>query len=536
MSAPAEIERVPPSDTEAEMMLLGALLLEPDRGGELIDAVTRAGLQAADFYRRAHILVFAALLRLRDAGLPFDTILLRGELARSGALDDAGGAAYLCEIARSVYTPALAVDHARLVVEKARKRRMLDAARLAAEGLWDGQDVDTVRVRLMEALERDGKTASSYSDLFVSVAELIDPNAPTVVPFVPDFSWPGKITLTIGREKAGKSTFLYAKIGAMERGGVFLGRACRQTRAVILSEEPRAIIDERCRRFGVREAVVLPRDRVHKIPTWGEKVRAAVEAAEKHGCRYVLVDPVSKLAGLGPKDENDSGTVSALYAVVEAEMGDLSFELNHHAARDGGRSGIDSSRGTTAWTQNPDTIVTLSKPKARSNVRRIEWDGREMQYPDPAAVELLRDHATGLDAYRLVSRPDDSASEDLRRVSTLHDSVVAEIEAEWSELPGPEAEKVWIPTGRIVHRVGTAAGPIRGALPVLGPARPTPPEAGRRGVRLRPRHSARGARTCPDLSRTCRGRPVGPVGPVGALSFACRGLQPDTCRVCRGGP
>jgi replicative DNA helicase len=121
---PMRPERLPPNNLEAEESVLGSMMLS----GEAIAAVTDAGLQSDDFYRRAHRLIFDSLTGLYAKGEPVDVITTVEELRRLGTLEDAGGALFIHHLVESVATPASAGHYARIVSEHALLRRLISAA------------------------------------------------------------------------------------------------------------------------------------------------------------------------------------------------------------------------------------------------------------------------------------------------------------------------------------------------------------------------------------------------------------------------
>jgi replicative DNA helicase len=113
-----------PHAIEAEKALLGSMILEPKIIPDVIGLI--AGKQ--DFYREAHGHIFASLVEIydkRDAGDLIQTVTL---LRDKAVLDLVGGEDYLLELANSVPTAVNAPHFARIVAEKAKLRRLIDAA------------------------------------------------------------------------------------------------------------------------------------------------------------------------------------------------------------------------------------------------------------------------------------------------------------------------------------------------------------------------------------------------------------------------
>ena len=102
--------KVPPHSVEAEQSVLGGLLLDVNAW----DRVTEV-LDEADFYRRDHRLMFAAMRDLRDRDDPVDVVTVSQRLDNTGQLDDVGGLAYLGELARNTPSAANIVAYAQIV-------------------------------------------------------------------------------------------------------------------------------------------------------------------------------------------------------------------------------------------------------------------------------------------------------------------------------------------------------------------------------------------------------------------------------------
>lgn len=120
--APARIERVPPHSLEAEMAVLGSVLLDGEVMGQVV-----ALLKPEDFYRTAHGRVFEVMQGLYDRGEPLDVLLVMRECERRGLLEGIGPD-YLGELAGVVASPANAEHYAHIVREKAIARQLIAAA------------------------------------------------------------------------------------------------------------------------------------------------------------------------------------------------------------------------------------------------------------------------------------------------------------------------------------------------------------------------------------------------------------------------
>ena len=93
-------DKIPPSNAEAEVATLGALLLDP----EALSTVIRY-LRPEDFYKTSHQRVYEGILNLFERSEAIDLITLTGELKNSGLLEACGGAAYISRLTSAVPTP-----------------------------------------------------------------------------------------------------------------------------------------------------------------------------------------------------------------------------------------------------------------------------------------------------------------------------------------------------------------------------------------------------------------------------------------------
>lgn len=119
-------DRVPPHDLEAEMSLLGSLMLDREAIGYVIPVIPRQ--HSARFYQPEHRILYEALLDLYDKGSAIDLVILRDELTRRGDLERVGGVEYLVQVVQSVPSSANAEFYAAIVRDKALLRDLIVAS------------------------------------------------------------------------------------------------------------------------------------------------------------------------------------------------------------------------------------------------------------------------------------------------------------------------------------------------------------------------------------------------------------------------
>ena len=119
-SSQMEDRSVPPHSIEAEVCLLGSMILDVS----CIDVAVQI-TKSGHFYRPAHEIVFDALVDMRDRSDPVDLVLLREEITKRGLLDRVGGVEYLVALVEGVPTAANAEYYARIVRDKAILRELI---------------------------------------------------------------------------------------------------------------------------------------------------------------------------------------------------------------------------------------------------------------------------------------------------------------------------------------------------------------------------------------------------------------------------
>lgn len=130
-SAETEARR-PPQAIEAEAAVLGAMLLDP----EAVPVVIQY-LKPEHFYLHAHGLVYQAILSLFEQKAPVDITTVTAELRRMKEFEAIGGTPFLAALEGTILTTAHCEEHARLVLEKAVQRQLIQTATEIVQAAYD---------------------------------------------------------------------------------------------------------------------------------------------------------------------------------------------------------------------------------------------------------------------------------------------------------------------------------------------------------------------------------------------------------------
>jgi len=115
--------RIPPHSVEAEMALLGSVMLRPDAIYEIIDIVV-----PQSFYFEKHRLIFETMLELFGKHQPIDILSLSSRLKEKEQLERLGGTTYLTELSNTVPSSANIKHYAEIVMKKHMMRQLIEAS------------------------------------------------------------------------------------------------------------------------------------------------------------------------------------------------------------------------------------------------------------------------------------------------------------------------------------------------------------------------------------------------------------------------
>jgi replicative DNA helicase len=135
-------DRQPPHSPEAEMALLGSVILEPARLAEVGPLIGKGDA----FYFERHQKIWEAIQAAYAWAPGADLIPVADRLRRQGDFQDVGGAEYLIELAEAVPSAANASHYAQLVYQTWRLRLLIVACGEAIYDAMHATDVDAEKV------------------------------------------------------------------------------------------------------------------------------------------------------------------------------------------------------------------------------------------------------------------------------------------------------------------------------------------------------------------------------------------------------
>lgn len=156
----------PPHDIQAEMSLLGAVMLNDKCWSSIADLIS-----PDDFYRQANGVVWRAMERIIENVDPIDIVSLSAELDAMKELQNCGGIAYLMQLGDFVPTTSNVAMYARMVKDHSNRRRVIEQAHVAMTAAYD---IDSNAAAIMDTLTESVGTLSSTVNSTPHVDDFIE--------------------------------------------------------------------------------------------------------------------------------------------------------------------------------------------------------------------------------------------------------------------------------------------------------------------------------------------------------------------------
>ncbi|MFH1956077.1 MAG: replicative DNA helicase [Patescibacteria group bacterium] len=115
--------KIPPHDSDAEKSVLGALMIDSNTMGVVIDV-----LRLDDFYDQKHSLIFQTMIDLYEKREPIDVLSVSSRLKEKKLLKQIGGSSYISDLVNSVATASNVKHYAEIVRKKKILRELIESS------------------------------------------------------------------------------------------------------------------------------------------------------------------------------------------------------------------------------------------------------------------------------------------------------------------------------------------------------------------------------------------------------------------------
>lgn len=217
----SQLERIPPQNLDAEMSLLGSMLLDRDAIGLVLPIINRD--EASWFYRPDHRTLYAVLIDLYDELKAIDLVTVTDELKRRDLLEQIGGIEYLVTLAESVPSSANAEHYAKIVRDKGILRDLIRCSNeisdiAYADDRRADELLDIAEQKLFAVTERRiSRQAAQLRELLRRVYDQLEagddnyisglPSGFTELDDLTSGFQPGDFIIVAGRPSMGKTAF-----------------------------------------------------------------------------------------------------------------------------------------------------------------------------------------------------------------------------------------------------------------------------------------------------------------------------------------
>lgn len=394
-----------PSDLDSEMSLLGAWMSDDvKRSCYLLHPIP-----AEAFYSAENVDVAVAIHSLSHASQPVDTVTVAAELQRKGTLDRVGGIAYLRHMVEVCPSKANVTYYAGQIIEMARRRKIIMAARDAYEqGFKPGITAEQARATLSSALADDfGQKDHTFADIAQEAMgqfqgkEHLRGSWPTprigVISSVLDAFRPGRTGIIAGLPGTGKSSIaawwvlknaMHGIPSAfisleMERLQVF-NRMIAETAGLENESIDRCALsneDEVRYAKAVLDIADYPIRIVDDCPATEEDVLGAIQrVAMIYGCKFIVVDYL-QLVYSSSRSSNRNEELARFSARLKTTAKDLNVyileasQLSRDTVKEARKPRLQDLRDSGGLEQNADDVILLSEmPESTSDKASILCD------------------------------------------------------------------------------------------------------------------------------------------------------------------
>lgn len=161
--ADTPIEKLPPQNIDAEIGVLGSMLLDREVVPDVVES-----LRPESFYLESHRRIYSALISLYDENRPLDLITLTEFLNKANVLESVGGASTLAALVQAVPTSAHIQEYVRIVREKSILRNLIHSSTdIISRCYSSSEEVDKIldgaEQKIFDIVQNRSKISASYS-------------------------------------------------------------------------------------------------------------------------------------------------------------------------------------------------------------------------------------------------------------------------------------------------------------------------------------------------------------------------------------
>lgn len=324
---------LPPHSIEAEQAVLGAILIEPNALRRALEV-----LSADDFYRDSHRRIFRVMVELAEMDAAPELVAVVDRLDAKGETGKVGGVSYVSQLASGVPTAANVTYHARIIREKAARRRLAETCQGVFRDLDEGADLGEL-IKALREIPVDVEKPTPDRGL-VSAAEVLADAGETE--YLIDGLIPvGALVLVSAPQGNYKTILTLAMAQAVSTGSSFLGYRTAQAPVYVVDRENIRVTH----RNYFRLLGIGPGSDIRLWPLWGAIEPPPLPAAVYMSITdsFIVFDSLVRFYPNGT-NENDPVQMSTIMNFLRgfARQGNTVIVLHHVS-----KNSDSDYRGTT---------------------------------------------------------------------------------------------------------------------------------------------------------------------------------------------
>jgi DnaB helicase-like protein/AAA domain-containing protein/Homeodomain-like domain-containing protein len=417
-----EITKTLPWSKDAEAAVLGAVVLDNEA---LKIAAANVGVE--DFFLKENQRIFLSMLALAEVGKPIESLTLIDKLQSEGALDSAGGYAYIASLGDGMPKVSNVAHYAQIVKEKSRLRQIIHLTNKiqldAIEGFSKPDELAT-------QLENFGKQTLTTKDnpaVVVGFRSLLTLQMPPVEFVIEPLLTVGGTGMLFAWRGVGKSFVMtematQIALGAPKVWPWPISRAYRVL--YIYGEMHGSTIKDRAIQLAKGHSLLAQDDLLTKLETnfglmskdfqmlegqprnaktWRPKISSArdrkiiEERIFGGGYEVVILDNISTLWPASQEGESDM--VSELQEwFVDLNQRRVTIIFLHHAGKGGeqrGWSGKEDILDFTLKLRTPGDYKQEQQLRAEVTIEKKRHEAKELAFLAPFEISLSTDTADG---------------------------------------------------------------------------------------------------------------------------------------------
>jgi hypothetical protein len=382
-----------PANRDAERLVLGAIVLDNNAYVQAAQS-----LSPDDFSLDSHRRLYQCMAGMVAANMPIDTVTLHDELGRRNELQTIGGAAYLCSLTDGAVRRSSIAHYVQIVKEKAQLRRIIHLADAAITRAMEGNPSTEIAGGLLQsALDIEAQSQKGRNrKLFVPASTFVSQAPEQIDWLVEGVIERGANGFFSAVPKGGKSWAAVDLALSLALGCDWLGfKVPEAVRVALISREDNPSLTAwRIRHLFQRKSSPAPalietnlyvnsrRESAELMLDNPEQMAELLAALKLLKPRFAIFDVFNVLHSADENDNQEMRTILRQLSTIQAEI-ECGIGVIHHYNKADQGSMTQRLRGSSAIAGWAEWLVGISMADEESKTRRMEFELKAAQPPDP---------------------------------------------------------------------------------------------------------------------------------------------------------